>query len=68
MIAIENSTRVWWTSHCAVGESSYFKRLPLERYFRDARAGLYHPPDSDETLETLGRGAFGIPPSDEDAL
>src|SRR5216684_3586317 len=53
-----------WTSHCAVGGSSYFKRLPLERYFRDARAGLYHPPDSDETLETLGAGAFGLPPSD----
>jgi hypothetical protein len=39
--------------------------LPLERYFREARAGLYHLPDSDETLETFGRGAFGIPPSDE---
>src|SRR5713226_5501964 len=34
------------------------KRLPLERYFRDGHAGLYHPPDNDETLETLGRDAF----------
>jgi alkylation response protein AidB-like acyl-CoA dehydrogenase len=68
MIAIENSTRVVDLALRTVGGSSYFKRLPLERYFRDARAGLYHPPDSDETLEMLGRAAFGIPPSDEDAL
>jgi len=52
----------------AAGGSSCFKWLPLERYFRDVRAGLYHPPDSDETLEMLGRAAFGIPPSDKDAL
>src|SRR5215469_14986817 len=68
MIAIENSTRVVDLALRAVGGSSYFKRLPLERYFRDMRAGLYHPPDSDETLEMLGRAAFGIPPSDDDAL
>jgi alkylation response protein AidB-like acyl-CoA dehydrogenase len=68
MIAIENSTRVVDLALRAVGGSSYFKRLPLERYYRDARAGLFHPPDSDETLEMLGRAAFGIPSSDEDAL
>ena len=68
MIAIENSTRVVDLALRAVGGSSYFKRLPLERYFRDMRAGLYHPPDSDETLEMLGRAAFDIPPGDEDAL
>jgi alkylation response protein AidB-like acyl-CoA dehydrogenase len=68
MIAIENSTRVADLALRAVGGSSYFKRLPLERYYRDMRAGLFHPPDSDETLEMLGRAAFGIPPSDEDAL
>jgi hypothetical protein len=33
----------------------------LERLFRDVRAGLYHPFDSDETLEFLGKRAFGIP-------
>jgi len=45
----------------AVGGSSYFKRLPLERLFRDVRAGLYHPFDSDESLEFLGKSAFGLP-------
>jgi alkylation response protein AidB-like acyl-CoA dehydrogenase len=61
MIAIENSVRVVDLALRAVGGSSYFKRLPLERLFRDVRAGLYHPFDSDETLELLGKTAFGIP-------
>jgi alkylation response protein AidB-like acyl-CoA dehydrogenase len=61
MIAIENSVKVVDLALRAVGGSSYFRRLPLERYFRDVRAGLYHPFDSDETLEFLGKSAFGIP-------
>jgi alkylation response protein AidB-like acyl-CoA dehydrogenase len=61
MIAVENSVRVVDLALRAVGGSSYFKRLPLERYFRDVRAGLYHPFDSDETLEFLGKSAFGVP-------
>jgi alkylation response protein AidB-like acyl-CoA dehydrogenase len=70
MIAIENSVRVVDLAMRAVGGASYFKRLPLERLFRDVRAGLYHPFDSDETLELLGKTAFGIPwvaqPRDDD--
>src|SRR4029077_14614219 len=61
MVAIEHSTRIVDLALRAVGAQSYFKRLPLERYFRDVRAGLYHPFDSDETLEFLGKSAFGIP-------
>jgi alkylation response protein AidB-like acyl-CoA dehydrogenase len=61
MIAVENSVAVVDLALRAVGGSSYFKRLPLERFFRDVRAGLYHPFDSDETLEFLGKSAFGIP-------
>jgi len=67
MIAIENSARVVDLALRAVGGASYFKRLPLERYYRDVRAGLFHPPDSDETLELLGKSAFGIAPTEEDA-
>ncbi len=66
MIAIENSARVVDLALRAVGGQSYFKRLPLERYYRDIRAGLFHPPDSDETLELLGRSAFGIALTEED--
>lgn len=61
MVAIENSVRVVDLALRAVGGSSYFRRLPLERFFRDVRAGLYHPFDTDESLEFLGKSAFGIP-------
>jgi alkylation response protein AidB-like acyl-CoA dehydrogenase len=33
--------------------------LPLERYFRDARGGLTHPPSGDTALEIVGRAAIG---------
>jgi alkylation response protein AidB-like acyl-CoA dehydrogenase len=68
MVAIENSVRVVDLALRAVGGQSYFKRLPLERLFRDVRAGLFHPLDSDETLELLGKSAFGIPLMDDDAI
>lgn len=68
MVAIENSVRVVDLALRAVGGASYFKRLPLERYYRDVRAGLFHPFDSDETLEFLGKSAFGISLMDEDAI
>src|SRR2546425_3574824 len=68
MVAIENSARVVDLALRAVGGTAYFKRLPLERYYRDVRAGLFHPLDSDETLEFLGKSAFGIPMLDEDAI
>jgi alkylation response protein AidB-like acyl-CoA dehydrogenase len=67
MVAMENSVRVVDLALRAVGGASYFKRLPLERYYREIRAGLYHPFDSDETLEFLGKSAFGIPMMDSDA-
>lgn len=66
MVAIENSVRVVDLALRTVGGSSYFKKLPLERYHRDVRAGLFHPFDSDETLEFLGKSAFGIPMTEDD--
>jgi alkylation response protein AidB-like acyl-CoA dehydrogenase len=66
MIARENSVRVVDLALRAVGGSSYFKRLPLERFYRDVRAGLFHPFDSDESIEFLGRSAFGLPMGDPD--
>jgi alkylation response protein AidB-like acyl-CoA dehydrogenase len=65
MIAIENSVRVVDLAQRAVGGQAYFKRLPLERLHRDVRAGLYHPFDSDESLEFLGKSAFGHPLMDQ---
>jgi alkylation response protein AidB-like acyl-CoA dehydrogenase len=68
MVAIENSAKVVDLALRAVGGASYFKRLPLERYYRDVRAGLFHPFDSDETLEFLGKSAFGISLMDDDMI
>ncbi len=68
MVAMENSARVVDLALRAVGGASYFKRLPLERYYRDVRADLYHPFDSDETLEFLGKSAFGISLLDDDMI
>jgi alkylation response protein AidB-like acyl-CoA dehydrogenase len=68
MVAMENSVEVVDLAMRTVGGIAYFKRLPLERYYRDVRAGLFHPFDTDETLELLGKTAFGIPMYDEDTI
>jgi len=36
------------------------RQLPLERLYRDARAGLTHPPNDDAALEMIGRAALGV--------
>jgi acyl-CoA dehydrogenase len=45
----------------AVGGASYYKRSPLERAYRDVRAGLYHPIPPEKTLLFAGRLALGVP-------
>lgn len=40
------------------GGSSITKALPLERYFRDVRAGSMQPPSGDTALELIGRAAI----------
>lgn len=40
------------------GGSSITKALPLERYFRDVRAGAMQPPSGDTALELIGRAAI----------
>jgi alkylation response protein AidB-like acyl-CoA dehydrogenase len=41
-----------------VGGASLAKELPLERYYRDVRAGLHNPPMDDVTLTLIGRSAL----------
>ena len=36
------------------------RKLPLERYYRDVRAGLTHPPQDDAALELIGRAALDV--------
>ncbi len=38
----------------AAGGAALTRALPLERFFRDARAGIAHPPNEETALETLG--------------
>ena len=40
------------------GGTSLTRDLPLERHFRDTRAGLMQPPSGDTALEIIGRGAI----------
>jgi alkylation response protein AidB-like acyl-CoA dehydrogenase len=40
------------------GGFSLSRELPLERYFRDARAGLFNPPQDDLALGLIGRTAL----------
>lgn len=40
------------------GGASISKNLPLERFFRDVRAGAMHPPSGDSALELVGRAAL----------
>ena len=40
------------------GGASISRGLPLERLFRDTRAGTMHPPSGDLALETVGRAAI----------
>jgi acyl-CoA dehydrogenase len=44
-----------------VGGASYFKRSPLERAYRDVRAGKYHPLTPEKTLAHAGRVALDQP-------
>ena len=40
------------------GGTGLTRDLPLERFFRDTRAGLMQPPSGDTALEIVGRGAI----------
>ncbi len=40
------------------GGQSITGKMALERYFRDARGGLTHPPSGDTSLEIVGRAAI----------
>jgi alkylation response protein AidB-like acyl-CoA dehydrogenase len=43
-----------------VGSAGLSRRLPLERYFRDVRAGLGNPPMDDVALTIIGKAALGL--------
>lgn len=44
------------------GGRGIFRKLPMERHYRDVRAGQFHPPNNSVALETIGKAALGIDP------
>ena len=54
--AVETALSVTEAALRLAGGSSLSPDLPLERHFRDVRAGLMHPPSGDAALELVGRG------------
>jgi alkylation response protein AidB-like acyl-CoA dehydrogenase len=43
------------------GGGAYFKRTPLERMYRDVRAGKFHPLPHYDALEIIGKAELGVP-------
>lgn len=60
-VATRNALEVVTRAMQLVGGPSLARRLPLERWYRDVRAGTLHPFTSYWLLETLGKAALGIP-------
>lgn len=59
-VATNNAIRVTDLALRVVGSAGLARDLPLERYFRDARAGLGNPPMDDIALTLIGKGALRI--------
>ncbi len=59
-LATETAIEVTDKALRVAGGASISPDLPLERYFRDVRAGLMHPPSGDAAFETVGRAAIGL--------
>jgi alkylation response protein AidB-like acyl-CoA dehydrogenase len=51
-----------------VGGVALYRAHPLERYYRNVRAGLNHPPIDDRALDQIARAAFGATPPPPKAL
>ena len=56
--AIEVANEVTDKAIRIAGGAGVTRALPLERYFRDVRAGHMQPPNGDAALEAVGQGAI----------
>jgi alkylation response protein AidB-like acyl-CoA dehydrogenase len=59
-VAIETALSVTDKAMRVVGAAGLESGLALERYFRDVRAGLMHPPSGDAALELVGKQVLNI--------
>jgi alkylation response protein AidB-like acyl-CoA dehydrogenase len=60
-VAVNNAVRI--VDYCMeiAGAHGFLRRHPLERIFRDVRAGLNHPLSNARAREFIGKTALGIP-------
>lgn len=63
--AVEAAWRIVDTAMDVSGGFGMFKKNELERLFRDARAGRFHPTNSSLTHELLSKMALGIDPDEQ---
>ena len=54
----QNAVRAVDVAMSIVGGHSLSRSLPLERYFRDVRCGLYNPPQDDMVIANLAKAAI----------
>jgi alkylation response protein AidB-like acyl-CoA dehydrogenase len=59
--ALEAAVEVTDLAMKACGGAAFSQHLPLERYFRDARAGWVMAPTVDHLREFVGRALTGLP-------
>ncbi|MCA9858611.1 MAG: acyl-CoA/acyl-ACP dehydrogenase [Thermomicrobiales bacterium] len=59
-VATNNAIAVTDQAMRVVGSVGLFRSNPLERYFRDVRAGTGNPPMDDVALTTIGKSALGV--------
>lgn len=59
-LATNNAIKVTDLALRVVGSAGLSRTTPLERYFRDVRAGLGNPPMDDVALTAIGRAALGL--------
>jgi alkylation response protein AidB-like acyl-CoA dehydrogenase len=62
--AVEGAWRIVDRAMDASGGFGMFKKSELERLFRDARAGRFHPANSALTHEIVGKLALGLNPDE----
>jgi alkylation response protein AidB-like acyl-CoA dehydrogenase len=62
--AVEGAWRIVDRAMDVSGGFGMFKKSELERLFRDARAGRFHPANSSLTHEVIGKLALGLNPDE----
>jgi alkylation response protein AidB-like acyl-CoA dehydrogenase len=62
--AVETAWKIADTALDVSGGFGMFKKSEMERLFRDARAGRFHPANSSLTHELIGKLALGVNPDD----